>query len=75
MAKGWKQRFDDPIPLPDGRELLTLEDAGTYITKLQKAEHEAAEWHCNGSLDPGRDIGRADDVCAHRHHASVEPSL
>ena len=29
---------------PDGRELVTLEDAGTYITKLPKAEHEAPEW-------------------------------
>jgi hypothetical protein len=24
--------------------LVTLQDAGTYITKLPKAEHEAAEW-------------------------------
>jgi hypothetical protein len=39
--QGWKRRFDDPIPLPRGRQLVTLEDAGTYITKLPKAEHEA----------------------------------
>ncbi len=36
--------FDDPIPLPRGRQLVTLQDAGNYITKLPKAEHEAAEW-------------------------------
>src|ERR1700704_2419571 len=42
--KGWHRRFDDPIPLPRGRQLLTLEDAGKYITKLPKAEHEAPEW-------------------------------
>jgi hypothetical protein len=42
--RGWKRRFDDPIPLPRGRQLVTLEDAGTYINKLPKAEHEAAEW-------------------------------
>jgi hypothetical protein len=30
--------------LPRGRLLVTLEDAGNYITKLPKAEHEAAEW-------------------------------
>ena len=42
--RGWKRRFDDPIPLPRGRYLVTLEDAGTYITKLPRAEHEAAEW-------------------------------
>jgi hypothetical protein len=42
--KGWQRRFDDPIPLPRGRELVTLEDAGKYITKLPKAEHEVPEW-------------------------------
>jgi hypothetical protein len=41
---GWRRHFDDPIPLPRGRTLVTLEDAGNYITKLPKAEHEAAEW-------------------------------
>ena len=30
--------------LPRGRQLVTLEDAGTFITKLPTAEHEAAEW-------------------------------
>jgi hypothetical protein len=40
---GWKRLFDDPIPLPRGRELVT-KDAGTFITKLPKAEHEAPEW-------------------------------
>jgi hypothetical protein len=30
--------------LTDGRTLITLEDAATYITKLPKAEHEAEEW-------------------------------
>jgi hypothetical protein len=42
--KGWQRPFDDPIPLPRGRQLVTLEDAGNYITKLPKAEHETAEW-------------------------------
>jgi hypothetical protein len=41
---GWKRRFDEPISLPRGRQLVTLEDAGNYITKLPKAEHEAQEW-------------------------------
>src|SRR5258706_4329782 len=40
----WSRPFDDPMPLPRGRQLVTLEDAGKYITKLPKAEHEAAEW-------------------------------
>jgi hypothetical protein len=41
---GWRRPFDDPIPVPRGRELVTLEDAGNYITKLPKAEHQAPEW-------------------------------
>jgi hypothetical protein len=40
----WSRAFDEPIPLPRGRELVTLKDAGNYITKLPKAEHEAPEW-------------------------------
>jgi hypothetical protein len=40
----WDQRFFDPIPLPKGHQLVTLKDAGTYITKLPKAEHMAPEW-------------------------------
>jgi hypothetical protein len=39
-----RRRVLDPIPLPDGHQLVTLEDAGRYITKLPKAEHEAKEW-------------------------------
>jgi hypothetical protein len=27
--KGWQRRFDDPIPLPKGRQLVTLEDAAS----------------------------------------------
>jgi cob(I)alamin adenosyltransferase len=42
--KGWRRRFEDPILLPRGRQLVTLEDAGNYITKLPKAEHDADEW-------------------------------
>jgi len=41
---GWRRRFDEPIPLPRGRQLVTLLVVGQYITKLPKAEHEAAEW-------------------------------
>jgi hypothetical protein len=41
---GWQRQFDEPIELPRGRQLVTLEDAGNYITKLPKAEHEVPEW-------------------------------
>ena len=30
--------------LHGGRKLVTLQDAGTYITKLPESEHTAAEW-------------------------------
>jgi hypothetical protein len=43
VADGWRRRFDEPIPLPRGGQLVTLQDAGTYITKLPKAEHESPE--------------------------------
>ena len=42
--KGWKRPFDDPIPLPRGRQLVTLEDAARYIQKLPKAEQQIEEW-------------------------------
>lgn len=40
----WSRTFDDPIPLPKGRQLVTLRDAAEFITKLPKAEHDAPEW-------------------------------
>jgi hypothetical protein len=43
-AKGWQRAFDDPIPLPRGRQLVTLRDAAEYITKLSKEEHDAEPW-------------------------------
>ena len=42
-SMNWSREFDEPIVLPDGRELVTLEDAGNYITKLSKAEREAPD--------------------------------
>ena len=42
--RGWERRFEDPIPLPRSRRLVTLQDAGNYITRLPKAEHETKEW-------------------------------
>jgi len=40
----WSARFTDPTVLPDGRKLLALRDAATYVTSLPKAEHESAKW-------------------------------
>ncbi len=43
MTKGWGRPFEDPIEV-DGRELVTLRDAGEYIAALPKKEHDAPEW-------------------------------
>jgi hypothetical protein len=40
----WKWTFDDLIPLPRGCQLVTMQDAGNYITNLPKAEQESPEW-------------------------------
>jgi hypothetical protein len=42
--QGWKRPFDDPIPLPRGRQIVTLKDAASYIPKLPKAEQLHEEW-------------------------------
>jgi hypothetical protein len=43
-AAQWSREFDDPIALPDGRKLVTLRDAASYITKLPKAEQDLEIW-------------------------------
>jgi hypothetical protein len=40
----WSRRFDDPIPLPGGRQLLTPKNAADYIMRLPKAEQALPEW-------------------------------
>jgi hypothetical protein len=42
--RGWNRLFEDPIDLPNGRKLETLQDAGNFIAKLPKTEHMAPEW-------------------------------
>jgi hypothetical protein len=39
----WKRRFDEPIPTPKGKPLVTLRDAAA-ITALPKKEADTAEW-------------------------------
>jgi hypothetical protein len=39
-AKGWSRAFDEPIPLPRGRELVTSEVALEQAKALAKAERE-----------------------------------
>jgi hypothetical protein len=44
LPQGWKRPFDEPIPLPRDRQLVTLKDAANYIQKLPKAEQHLEEW-------------------------------
>jgi hypothetical protein len=44
----WSLKFDEPTVLSNGRKLVTLKDAGAYIAKLPKAEHDAPEWRQHG---------------------------
>ena len=43
-APKWSREFDYPLVLADGRTLVTLRDAATYITKLPKAEQDLDIW-------------------------------
>ena len=52
----WSRPFDDPIPLPGRRELVTLRDAGAYIAVLPKSKQESPEWQ----------------ACEHRHDAGAQ---
>jgi hypothetical protein len=40
----WSTPFEDPIDLPKGRQLVTLQDAADYVMKLPKAEQSLPEW-------------------------------
>jgi hypothetical protein len=71
VERGWKRPFDETIPLPRGRELVTVDDAGTYITKLPMAEHRPRSGRRRWKPYPGRDILRTDDVCTHWRHEGI----
>jgi len=62
--------------LPNGKKLLTLKDAIAWLAKeIPKSEHGMkrvqAAAHC---VTEAATLRRADDVCADRHHAGIEPS-
>jgi hypothetical protein len=46
--QGWFRRFDDPISLPGGREIITLRDAASFILALPKAKQQSPEWQTAG---------------------------
>ena len=40
----WSTRFLEPIALPNGGKLATLQDAGSYITNLPKRTQATTAW-------------------------------
>jgi hypothetical protein len=56
----WSREFDDPIPLPDGRQLVTLRDAADYAMKRPKSEQNSEDWQaaigCLIGAAEGRDF-------------------
>jgi hypothetical protein len=44
IVADWARRFDDPIPLPRGRQLVTLKHAAEYIQKLPEPEQDLKDW-------------------------------
>jgi hypothetical protein len=54
----------DPIDLPRGRQLVTLQNAADYILKLLKAERKLEEWQtATEALIMARGRSRAVDAC------------
>ena len=41
---GWSKLFEDPVNLPNGRQLVTLLDAGNYIHGLPRKESAEDHW-------------------------------
>jgi hypothetical protein len=67
-------KFDDPIPLPGGRQFVTLEDAGNHITKLPKARAFRARMAgCDAGLDARR-ARRAYRARQERRHRGAAPA-
>jgi hypothetical protein len=44
VCAGWQRKFDDPITLTGGGQLVTLKDAASYVMKLSKASQAREEW-------------------------------
>jgi hypothetical protein len=59
--KGWR-RFEDPIPLPRGRQLVMVQDAAGFIMKLPKAEQKLEEWQTATGCLIGAAEGRPTSV-------------
>ncbi len=54
----WSTPFDDPIPLPGDRRLVTLQQAADYVMALpEKVQHEAHWQTAVGNLINAAETG------------------
>jgi hypothetical protein len=67
----WAARFPEPIALPEGGKLATLQDAGAYITRLPRDAGNQGVAERDACPDPGGRPWRADRVRASRHHTGA----
>src|SRR5258706_10948373 len=73
MSKGWARDFDDPIPLPRGRQLVTLEDASQIYPEASEGGAATRGVAGRGRSDaPGCRSQLPDHDGAHRRHAGSE---
>lgn len=40
----WNLKFPEPIPVPRGKPLVTLRDAGAYVAALPADQHDCLVW-------------------------------
>jgi hypothetical protein len=66
MEDNWDTEFDDPIPLPNGGELVKLRDAVEYIRQLPRGLLESERWQV-----AMKDLSRAVETPAWRFLARL----
>jgi hypothetical protein len=78
-GKGWSRSFDNPIPPPKGKPLVTLRDAAAYIMKLSKGEQAKRHWQTAAEVLLTVAEGRGPLMFAHigmlkaLHHGEPDP--
>ena len=46
----WSRRFDDPVPMPDGRMIRTIGEAAEYATSLPRKTGATKPWQLAAKL-------------------------
>jgi len=63
IVADWSRPFEDPITLPDGRRLATLEDAGNYPTIHQTSRiYELMTGPCGQMIDLSKEFIASSDL-------------